>query len=82
MLAGGRAVELKHLPAHIRDRKGPSAASLPPESERRREEIKALLREHGGNITAAAEAMGKARAQVQRWIKRYRIKVSEFKRER
>jgi len=36
------------------------------------------LREHGGNITAVARALRKARFQVQRWIKRYRIDAKEF----
>ncbi|MGE0324217.1 MAG: sigma 54-interacting transcriptional regulator [Polyangiaceae bacterium] len=31
------------------------------------------LRAHGGNITAAARSMGKARQQVQRWIRRLAI---------
>src|SRR5215469_8225265 len=46
--------------------------------QRRREEILNLLREHSGNITAVARALGKARFQVQRWIKRYRIDTKEF----
>jgi len=46
--------------------------------QRRREEILNLLREHSGNITAVARALGKARFQVQRWIKRYRIDIKEF----
>ena len=46
--------------------------------QRRRDEILSLLREHGGNITAVARALKKARFQVQRWIKRYRIDAKEF----
>lgn len=33
--------------------------------------LSALLAEHGGNVSAVARAMGKARMQVQRWIRRY-----------
>ncbi len=33
-----------------------------------------LLAEHQGNISAVARAMGKARMQIQRWIKRYNLK--------
>jgi transcriptional regulator of acetoin/glycerol metabolism len=47
--------------------------ALSTEDLARREEIVALLRQHGGNVTAVARAMGKARVQVQRWIRRYGI---------
>jgi transcriptional regulator with GAF, ATPase, and Fis domain len=47
--------------------------SLRETDRRRREELLGLLREHRGNISAVARALGKARIQVQRWIKRYRI---------
>jgi DNA-binding NtrC family response regulator len=36
-----------------------------------RAEVEAMLELHRGNISAVARAMGKARVQVQRWIKRY-----------
>jgi transcriptional regulator with GAF, ATPase, and Fis domain len=38
------------------------------------------LRVSQGNIAAAARDMGKARTQIQRWIKRYRIDVMQFRR--
>ena len=37
---------------------------------RHKEELLALVREHKGNVTAIARATGKARMQVQRWLKR------------
>jgi transcriptional regulator with PAS, ATPase and Fis domain len=49
------------------------AQPLAPEDVVRRDEIIALLRQHGGNVTAVAQAMGKARAQVQRWMRRYGV---------
>ncbi len=54
--------------------------SLSEDDQHRREEILALLRQHGGNITAVARALRKARFQVQRWIKRYRIEAKNFHR--
>ncbi|HME92423.1 MAG TPA: helix-turn-helix domain-containing protein, partial [Myxococcaceae bacterium] len=45
----------------------------------RREEIRALLQQHGGNVTAVAQALGKARTQVQRWIKRYHLDLKDFR---
>ena len=45
-----------------------------------KEELLALVREHHGNITAIARATGKARMQVQRWLKRYGIDVQSHRR--
>jgi DNA-binding NtrC family response regulator len=60
---------------------------VPPESERplteaelrHKGEISALLREHSGNISAVARALGKARMQVQRWLKRYQLYPDSFR---
>jgi transcriptional regulator with GAF, ATPase, and Fis domain len=57
-----------------------AAPLLAEPDRRRREEIVAALRENGGNVTAAAKALGKARVQVQRWMRRYGIDRSEFQR--
>ena len=38
-----------------------------------------LLTSHGGNVTAVAKAMGKARMQIHRWAKRYDIDLGSFK---
>jgi DNA-binding NtrC family response regulator len=48
-------------------------AALRPEDVVRREQLARLLQQHGGNVSAVARAMGKARVQIQRWIKRYRL---------
>ncbi len=50
------------------------------EGDARRAELAALLVEHRGNVTAVARAMGKARMQIQRWLKRYRIDPEQFRR--
>jgi len=57
-------------------------ASLPPqplsaEDTQRKAELEALLREHRGNVTAVANAMGKARVQIRRWMKRYGLSREE-----
>ena len=46
--------------------KGP----LSPEDQQLRAQLEALLAEHAGNVSAVAAAMGKARFQIQRWVKR------------
>jgi DNA-binding NtrC family response regulator len=58
----------------VRSTDNAASSVLDPEDVARRDELKALLREHKGNVTAVARAMGKARVQVQRWIRRYELK--------
>jgi len=96
VLAQFGTVEEAHLPGPVRasakgpkeeagDAVAPVGEKLAPQQlsesdQRRREEIVGLLREHGGNITSVARALGKGRFQIQRWIKRYRIDAKEFRR--
>jgi transcriptional regulator of acetoin/glycerol metabolism len=40
----------------------------------------ALLTAHGGNVAEVARAMGKARMQVHRWLKRFDIDLASFRR--
>jgi transcriptional regulator with GAF, ATPase, and Fis domain len=62
-----------------KDREPPKLAGGPmsAQDEVRKVELEALLKEHGGNITAVAMAMGKARVQIRRWIKRYGLSRDE-----
>ena len=53
--------------------------ALTPEDARHRDELITLLREHHGNIAAVARVMGKARMQVHRWVKRYDLRLSDFR---
>jgi transcriptional regulator with GAF, ATPase, and Fis domain len=48
---------------------------LPP-SER---ELRALLEEHQGNVAAVGRVFGKERMQVHRWLKRYGIRLEEYR---
>ncbi len=41
----------------------------------RRAELERLLVEHAGNISAVARALGKPRAQIYRWLRRYGVEV-------
>lgn len=45
-----------------------------------REELVALLSRHDGNVAAAADAVGKPRQQLYRWINRLSIDLSEVRR--
>jgi transcriptional regulator with AAA-type ATPase domain len=77
VLAGTGALDLEHLPGAVQR----ESTELEPEAEddARHARIVALLREHDGNIAAVARAMGKARMQVQRWLKRYAIDAESFR---
>jgi DNA-binding NtrC family response regulator len=80
-LAREGRIDLEHLPGSVRtppdEKKGlardAAVEALSEEDRRRREELINALRTHGGNITAAAKAIGKPRTQVQRWLRRWKI---------
>jgi DNA-binding NtrC family response regulator len=57
------------------------AAAVPLQTHHavRREQLTAALRSHRGNISAAARALGKARSQVQRWIRNYRLDPAQYR---
>ncbi|HEX4381492.1 MAG TPA: sigma 54-interacting transcriptional regulator [Myxococcales bacterium] len=74
-------IDLQHLPPAVREAKStpPLVTELPPAEAERRDEILVLLREHHGNVTAVAKVLGKARVQVQRWMRKYNIRPSIFR---
>ncbi len=80
-LSSGSVIDLPHLPEAVRSMPAAPlpAPELPVEEAQRRDELLALLREHHGNVTAVARVMGKARVQVQRWMRRYRILPAIFR---
>ena len=87
-LSAGAPIDLCHLPASLGDDAAaddeapplPAAdPSLTDEENRRRWELSALLREHGGNVSEVARALGKARMQVQRWMKRYGLEAAAYR---
>lgn len=89
VLAEGGSIELEHLPPALRASSGqvpaepPSASARVPERSREddalRERLIASLEQHGGNISAVAREFGKARVQIQRWVKRLDIDVERFR---
>ena len=87
VLAREGVIGLEHLPATLRAPEGtPPPTPAPPrlskqeEERRRHDELVALLRQHDGNITAVARALGKPRTQVQRWLRRLRVDPHSFRR--
>jgi transcriptional regulator with AAA-type ATPase domain len=79
-VAGGGVIGIDHLPEEVRAAP-PSlrATALDEEDAAQRERLIALLGEHQGNVSAVARALGKARMQVQRWMKRYGIDPEAFR---
>ena len=80
VLATTGTIDVEHLPA--------GAGGVPLKaSEEPPDEGDEALREHlvreldrtGGNVAAVARSMGKARMQVQRWMKRFKIDASAFR---
>ena len=84
-VASDGRIRLEHLPKTMTSGSNAPACSANLEwkqrpEDARRAELAQLLEAHGGNVSAVARAMGKARGQVQRWIKKYGLKrVSSFK---
>lgn len=62
--------------AHDQDGAAP-APSLP--RSKRREELKALLDQHGGNVSKVALACGKPRAQIYRWLNANGLSAESFR---
>jgi transcriptional regulator of acetoin/glycerol metabolism len=52
----------------------------PRASDAERDRLVTSMRRHGGNIAAVARELGKARMQVQRWLRRYEIDPDTFRR--
>ena len=72
-LASGLRIAPVHLPAEVRGR--PAAEG----DHEARAQLVRLLAEHGGNISAVARAMGKARVQIRRWCRRFAIDPDAYR---
>jgi transcriptional regulator with AAA-type ATPase domain len=84
VLADGGRLEAAHLPEEV-SRGGVTAPSAPPPATddvpdvALRRELVAALERHGGNVSHVAREMGKARMQIQRWLKKLRIDPEVFR---
>ncbi|XXX80255.1 sigma 54-interacting transcriptional regulator [Sorangium sp. So ce134] len=54
-------------------------AALPPRSSPDEKALRELLVQQRGNIAAVARELGRDRAQVHRWIRRYNMNIDEFR---
>jgi transcriptional regulator with AAA-type ATPase domain len=81
-------IDVAHLPESIRNPAARPAApppaptrpprNLTPEQIACRDEVRALLIEHRGNISEVARRLNKDRVQIRRWIKLFGISVGEL----
>ncbi len=80
LLGEGTRIEPEHLPLAVQSaltEGGSGRARGGANAER--DKLVTLLREHKGNIAAIARTVGKARMQVQRWLKRYNIDPETYR---
>jgi DNA-binding NtrC family response regulator len=76
-LADSGRIDVEDLPPPVRD----SPPSRPQVADgKQKDRLVGLLRDHAGNVTAVAKTIGKARSQIQRWLRRYRIDPREYRR--
>jgi DNA-binding NtrC family response regulator len=84
VISDGGLIQRSHLfpsadaPAHSPN-DVPQKANLSPEDAALRDELVRHLGEHGGNVADVARAMGKARMQIHRWLKRFDIDPGVFR---
>ncbi len=78
-----RAIETCELPLRLGPPPPRDTRSLPPsqrvltrEDRELRDDLAMRLSAHDGNVSAVAREMGKARQQIQRWIRRFELKSS------
>jgi DNA-binding NtrC family response regulator len=73
------ATEVAAAPAgNVSPRRG-RPRTLTLKDHERRTLLLSLLSVHRGNVAAVSAAVGKARAQVHRWLRRYEIDASQFR---
>jgi transcriptional regulator with GAF, ATPase, and Fis domain len=83
-LAVDDVIDEQHLPGELLvapEEPAPAQvpARSPPADDALRDRIVSLLHEHGGNVAAVARALGKAPAQVHRWMHRFQIDPASYR---
>ncbi|HMJ13345.1 MAG TPA: sigma 54-interacting transcriptional regulator [Polyangiaceae bacterium] len=77
VLAAGARLDLEYLSRKHPMLLAPDAAARAAEDASgkpsQRDDLQRLIQEHAGNISAVARALGKPRAQIYRWLRRYHL---------
>lgn len=84
---GPVTIELEHLPDAVKAAPPRAPHSTVPRSRRkdpaefdaRREAFIATMKEHRGNVSAVARAMGTARMQIHRWIRQFDVDPDDYR---
>lgn len=63
----------ERFPSLLNGPEEPEAPRMPRADSERRDRLQRLLAENSGNISAVARILGKPRAQIYRWLRRYGI---------
>ena len=83
-LAKAEMLERAHLPTAIAQALDDTSTAAPgaegTPDDRLREQLDRLLVENEGNVAEVARALGKARMQVHRWMKRFAIDPKRYRR--
>jgi len=82
VLARGGPVGLDHVSAALVAPVAPpldAAAAAKQRRAERRTELVTALQTHRGNVSAVARALGKARSQVQRWLREHGLDPSQYR---
>jgi len=84
-LADDGVITVAELPPALRrhappDQDAHAERTLSEEDETLRKELLARFEEANGNVSDVARAMGKARQQIQRWVRRFAIEPERFRR--
>jgi transcriptional regulator of acetoin/glycerol metabolism len=77
-LAQGGEIGVEHLPNWVREESNEGLESEVGENDPLRDEVLRHFREQKGNVSGVARVMGKARVQVQRWMKRFKIDPRDY----
>ena len=80
VLSADGSIDASHLalPAPSRAPKE-EARPLTTDDQKLREELVLALSRHGGNVSNVARELGKARMQIQRWLRRFGIDPEEYR---
>jgi transcriptional regulator of acetoin/glycerol metabolism len=80
---GQDRIELEHLPPQVRAALESRTEASEPAGEasdaRLRAQLEGLLEQHHGNLAEVSRALGKARMQVHRWVKRFGIDIGRYR---
>jgi len=79
VLAGGHPIDVPHLTPAVRASRAGADTDPGVDEEALRLRLVELLAQHEGNISAVARAMGKARMQIHRWMKRFGLEPESFR---